>query len=399
MISEQLPDEGSPAPGYKRRRRSTFGVYGQDDHDEYIQKLAKQYEPSFDYFWLALVAGILFAIGNLTNSPGILVLAGLFCANFYPALGMGFALSIKSKKFFGTSLGAVLVSILFTIICGLIGSWISHLIIPDKPFYSLPTSNQTPWDLLLLLVVSICFAEFYSLKQNQLARIGLIGIGYVIFSIANMLGISIYLLNWDSFFFHGLWLITTLMITIAAVIFFIQALKITKQESYILVIAILLCVFSIFIIFGNGTGIQNHLNNSPSVEVISSRTPVKTEAIVIHTGSTTFPKATATLQPASTMTLTTVPSKTPESVLMIVYAEGQRGARLRKTAGLDGIVLDVLVNGMTVTYLNEDEVKDEFRWLKIVTNDGKIGWMVDSALSSELIATVVPVSPTVTITN
>ncbi len=400
MISEQLPDEGSPLPGYKRRRRPTFGVFWQDDRGEFIEKLAKQYEPSFDYFWLAFVAGILFSIGNLTNSPGILILAGLFCANLYPALGMGFALSIKSIKDFGTNLGAVLVGILFTLICGWIGSWISHLIIPDKPVYSFPTTNQTPWDLLFLLVVSICFAEFYSIKQNQLARIGLIGIGYVIFGQANLLGISIYLSNWDSFFFHGLWLITTFMITIAFVIYIIQALKIIKQDSNILVIAILFTVFSISIILVNGAGIRNHLNISPSMEVIPSRTMISTDAIVIRTTTTSpFPKATATLRPTSTMILATIPSKTPEPILMIVRAEGQRGARLRKTAGLDGIVLDVLVNGMTVTYLNEYEVNDEFRWLKIVTNDGKIGWMVNSALSSELIATVVPVSPTVTITN
>ena len=100
--------------------------------------------------------------------------------------------------------------------------------------------------------------------------------------------------------------------------------------------------------------------------------------------STPLPSATSTrtIAPTKTSTSTAIVTPGPTPVMLLVDATGQTGARLRERPGFASKLITIIDNGLTVKLLPGIEFKDKVYWAQVETNDGTIGWMVYSTLST-----------------
>ena len=140
--SERLPaDDDKSIPPARRRRRKRMILPGStSEKTAFLEELAHQTTPSFDFYLFSIVAGLILGIAILVDSQAFFVLAALACPYMAPVIGLSLASVFGSSRFFFRTLGGAITSsgIIFFIgaLTGLVTRFWPHATFDQAPLHA-----------------------------------------------------------------------------------------------------------------------------------------------------------------------------------------------------------------------------------------------------------------------
>jgi len=103
--TEQIPDDPERLPPARRRRaRRLLAPLNSDERAAFLDNFAHRTAPSVDFFIFSLLAGLVFAIGLMINSPAVLVLGAVLAPLMAPVVGISLGTVLGSGRYFLRSL-------------------------------------------------------------------------------------------------------------------------------------------------------------------------------------------------------------------------------------------------------------------------------------------------------
>jgi uncharacterized membrane protein len=397
FTSEPFLEPEPPTPAHHRRRRRFFPSLTDANRSEMVENLAKRVSPNFDFFLFAILSGAITAIAFLFDSYSLLILAALLAPIMAPTIGLSLAGAIGSVRFFFLSLAGVIVACLLVTIIGALAGVASRIWIDVSAVQKVNFSTVS-WDVLIILLLGVLLTSLSMVKSEQKPVLPSAAIAYVIFSTAGGIGFNIGKGNFpvalDDCVTLGIYLMVSTLV--GAIIFLIFGFRSRKIQDYGLLLIVL--VLASLLIYQQNTFTRNNFLQALAIKptpkdsggVIPgnpSKTPVGDNGVITNTPSPSLspqPSATSTrtLAPTKTSTPTAIVTPGPTPVMLLVDATGQTGARLRERPGFASKLIKIIENGLTVKLLPGIEFKDKVYWAQVETNDGTIGWMVYSTLST-----------------
>ncbi|MBK7449966.1 MAG: DUF389 domain-containing protein [Anaerolineales bacterium] len=128
-----LPPLEPPAEPPVRRRRATRRSHIPTDAEgqaELIASLARRAYPSIELFVFSLVCGAILGLGYLLDSQAVLLLGILVAPLMIPWVGFLLAILTGSLRFMFETIMALLISILFVLLGGLLTGFAARLFMP-----------------------------------------------------------------------------------------------------------------------------------------------------------------------------------------------------------------------------------------------------------------------------
>src|SRR3970282_1308144 len=108
--SKATPDDPDRLPPARRRRaHRLLAPVEVDERAAFLATVAHRASPSFDFFLFSLLAGAIFGVGLIFDSPALLVLGAIFSPLMAPAVGLALGTVIGSVRFFFRSLVGLLI--------------------------------------------------------------------------------------------------------------------------------------------------------------------------------------------------------------------------------------------------------------------------------------------------
>ncbi|MBN1147141.1 MAG: DUF389 domain-containing protein [Anaerolineales bacterium] len=375
------PDDLPPA-----RRRRAYRLLAPLDLDEqaaFVDQVAHRASPSYDFFLLSLVSGVVLSLGLWLEQPALLVLGSILGPMMAPIVGLALGAVLGSVRFFlrslvGLAIGCLLVFAVNWAVSAALRNWMAH----DLPQAHIHA--QLSWsDFLVLAVGAILTAAATAHAEKgkgklppALPSVALVYELYLPLAVAGFgLGSALPHLWPDGlvvFAVHLAWSALLGAITLAAMGFRPMTLF-----GYTLGAAVfLLGVILIIGLSGAGAVVGAHLGLptlTPTLTPTPTQTPTRTPTPVPPTPTYT---PTATLTPSLTPTFTLTPTATP--VLATVRTDLPEGARLRLEPG--GETIGFLANNTLLILLPETVEKDGVAWAHVIAPDGLHGWIVQSLI-------------------
>lgn len=373
----------------RRRRRKLLIPSGKNERTLYIGEIARRLVPDVEFFGLTILAGIIFTLAILLNSPAFFVLGALIVPFMVPAVGLGFSAAIGSLGFFLRSLGSLLLACLFVFLSGLLGGWISRLFIDLPLTHSVHFTTFSVTDFILL-TIGVFLAIYLTIKNpRQRPLLASVPLAYEIYAPVAVAGFGL-TSGAGSFFPDGL---KVAGVNIAWVIlvgtFILAVLKLRPFTffGYLLTAAVLgAAVYTLVITSALGSALQKQVEPFRTIEptpiITMTQKPTKTPRIIVNSPTplilTETPTPTNTLIPTNTPTLTVTPKPTP--VWAVVFSAQDVGVIIRKSPGFSSQQLISLLNGQPVQVLPEVEVADGVYWMHVLLEDGRDGWIARNLL-------------------
>jgi hypothetical protein len=389
FTSEQLPDDPENLPPARRRRaRRLLAPLDADEQAAFLDELAYRVSPSFDFFFFALLAGIILGVGLLFDAPAFLLLGALISPLMAPAVGVALGTVTGSISFFVRSLIGLLIASVLVILagfgCGVFASLINQSLLP------LTTSQaalhaQLSWSNFLVLALGSAWLAAEMVKNDQRAVVPSIALAYELFLPLVVAGFGFgakipYL--WPDglvvFCIHLAW-----SALLGAAMLAVLGYRPLTIFGYTL--SGVMTILGIILLIGIGGTWAAFGGKMALPTPIPSATPTLTPTIPpTSTPVPPTPTFTATVPPTLTPTLTETPTTTPTPRLAVIAATGSEGVVLRSEPG--GAVLASYLNGTQVQLLPEVEVIAGITWIHVQTPDKRSGWILESLL-------VTPTSP------
>ena len=401
--SDSIPEDNEAISPARRRRDRRLPVpaagASQDERLAYLDELAERAIPSIDYYLFAFLAGLVMGAGILLGSPAMLVLGAVLAPLTGPFLGLGLATIAGSGRFFWQSLGALLVGGIFAFGGGCVAGLASLLITRAQPAAGVLQATAGILSINLPTVAALTIAVIVTtvafVRSSGKAVLTGSVITYLVFLPLTFGGLGLATGEITRFL--------PIVVTVAA------ALAWT-----ILIMALTLGImgFRPYTVFGFILGGLIILLSLAVLAVIglwsaAYRPAVEPPAILpaANTSSTSTPTATLSLSPtpshsptpriSATPTNTLIPSLTPSQtvtpaptpVWAIINAASFNGAYIRSEPKFGSKILISLLNGTLVQVLPDTSTDGGTLWVKIRTNDGLEGWIVQGLLVT---ATPVP---------
>jgi hypothetical protein len=98
--SDNIPDDPDLLPPARRRRaRRLLAPLEVDERTIVLDQVRRRTSPSFDFFLFSVIAGIIFSLGLMLDSPVVLVLGAIFAPLMAPVIGLSLATVVGSYKF------------------------------------------------------------------------------------------------------------------------------------------------------------------------------------------------------------------------------------------------------------------------------------------------------------
>lgn len=386
--TENIPDDPDLMPPARRRRaRRLLAPLDADERSVMLDQVRRKTSPSFDFFLFSVVAGIIFCIGIMLDSPVVLLLAAVLTPLMAPLIGISLATVVGSYRFFGLSLVGLLIGCWMVFVVGIGGGILGRVWMPAS-------LTQAHWNAALsadnLIVLSIG-AIFTAATMVHPARspgvpsvalaytlyLPLVVAGYglgsgvphlfpdglVVFAIhlawGALLGsITLAILGFRPMTFMGY--------TLGGVVTLLGAAAMVGVGAYSLTLGW----------FAPPLAVPTY---TPTVT--STSTPVPPTAT--RTVTPVPPTLTPTITRTPTQTLTPTQTYTPSPVPVYARIGPEQGATLRDGPGYDSQpIYPGVIQGTLVQLLGEAQlVKNEW-WVKVlVIEDGRVGWMLQSLLS------------------
>ena len=390
-----LPQDPTPGMGKSRidqtrrqRRQKLLIPKGKSERALYLNEIAKRLVPGVEFFALSLVAGLVFSLGILLDSPAILILGALLAPFMSPVIGLGFSTVIGSTSFFLRSMVALLVGSALVFGSGALAGWIAKLFL-DLPLTQAQRFTSFTIPDFLLLTVGAVLAIYLTIRMpKQRSLVASVPLAYEIYLPVAVAGFGLAAGNTELFpqalkvaGVNIAWVILVGTIALA-----VMKLRPSTGFGYLLTAAIIVAsMYGLIVSSALGSAVRQQVE--PFI-TLTPQKPKKTNALppteteVVATKELTpvpsdTPQPTNTLAPSRTPTLTITPK--PAAIWAKVYSSDS-GALVRKTPGFDGEYLASVDNESLVQVLPEEEKVDGVYWAHVLLDDGRDGWMVRNLL-------------------
>lgn len=394
--TEQHPDDPEALPPARSRRaRRLLAPVDIDERAAFLDRLAHQASPSFDFFLFSLIAGLVISLGFLLDKPALLVLGAVLAPIMAPAIGIALGTVIGAASVFTRSLVGLLIGCLLVFAAG----WLVGEIARSRPAPELIQVYQQAklsWANFLVLaagavLTTIGMVNTEAASQRRLqAAAPSVALAYGLYlplvSAGLGLGLRISGLWPDSlvvFMIHLAW--SSLLSVITLVVMGFRPLTLF---GYTLGGAVaLLSVILLIGISSLGAALNAQIGfptPTPSLTPTRTATPTLTPTPIPPTAT-----LTPTLTPTVTLTPTQTPTPTATPIIAIVdLDDASEGARIRDEPG--GETIGYLTNGTLIILLPETREVEGVLWVQIIDPAGVNGWIVQSLVKT-VTATPTPI--------
>jgi len=393
-MSVRPPD---PAPGMgksridqtrRQRRQKLLIPQGKSERALYLNEIAKRLVPGVEFFAFSLVAGLIFSLGILLDSPATLILGALLAPFMAPVIGLGFSTVIGSTSFFLRSMVALLVGAVLVFGSGALAGWISKIFL-DLPLTQAQRFTSFTIPDFLLLTIGAVLAIYLTMRMpKQRSLIASAPLAYEIYLPITIAGFGLAAGNAELFpqalkiaGVNIAWVILVGTITLA-----FMKLRPSTAFGYLLTAAIIgAALYGLIVSSALGSAVRQQVEPFVTLtpqkpKKTNASPPTKTEAVATKEFTpvpSDTPQPTNTLAPSRTPTLTITPK--PAAVWAKV-SSSDSGALVRKAPGFDGEYLASVDNESLVQVLPEEEKVDGVYWTHVLLEDGRDGWMVRNLL-------------------
>lgn len=392
--TENIPDDPDLMPPARRRRaRRLLAPLEADERAIVIDQVRRRTSPSFDFFLFSVIAGIVFGIGLMLDSPVILVLGAVVAPLMAPVIGLSLATVVGSFKFFGRSLAALAIGSVMVFVVGAGTGLLARVWVPaslNLAFYNAALSA----DNLIVLTIGAVFTAATMAHDERSPAAPSVALAYTLFlplvSAGFGLGSSVTHLFPDGlvvFAIHLAWAALLGAVTLA-----ILGFRPMTVLGYTLGGVVVL--FGLAMIFGIGAysttlGWFGDPLAVPTYTPTATQTRTPVPPTSTHTSTPVPPTLTPTLTltPTRTPTLTITPTATPVPVYARIGPAD--GATIRAGPGFDSDpIYPPVMQGMLVQLLQDATDQAGNTWIYVrVVQDGREGWILERLL---LIATPEP---------
>lgn len=391
---EPFSNPDAPNRSHYRRRKKLVPPMDDTSRSELLETLAKRVSPNFDFFLFALLSGVVIGLAFLFNSYALLIAAALLAPIMMPFVGISLATAIGGSRFFFLSLAGSLVGCILVFITGALAGTAS-LALPMKVSRTV-NFTVVSWDVLLVIILGVILIVLSIMKGEQKPVLPSAAIAYVLFSTAGGAGFEIGQGHFQAAVDGGLTFGFYMMLVVVtgAVIFLFYGFRSQTISGYSYFL-VLIALIGIFIIQFKPFNPEKFLSGLESLsqtatpagkpQAIESSTPTISLSNLTQTPlPTNTPSQTPTSTPIPSQTLTpsNTPTIQPTGDWVKVDVDGQTGARIREKPGFGSKLILIIENGSMVKLLPGVEFKDNVYWAHVETNDGTIGWMVHTTLST-----------------
>ncbi len=132
---EQTPDNPDDLPPARRRRaRRLLAPLDADERADFMAHVAHRASPSFDFYALSLVSGIVLTLGLYLDSPAVLILGAALAPLMAPVIGVALGTVVGSGQLFLRSLAGLVIGCALAFLASY---WVGH-------FYTAETMRRSP---------------------------------------------------------------------------------------------------------------------------------------------------------------------------------------------------------------------------------------------------------------
>jgi hypothetical protein len=376
------PEEETPSPARRRRaRRSVIAPLTPDEKTDYIQAVIRKASPNFDFFLFSLLAGVIISIGFIIDSPYVILLGALLAPIMSPLVGTSLGIILGSTKYFGRSLGGLMVGSVLVLLVGALAGFASRLWEPAE-LVQVSGFAQINWAAFLVIGFGAVVTSATLVTEKRNPAIPSVAIAYGLFIplAAGGFGLGSGIPHlWPDglvvFIIHLAWAALVGAVTLAVMGFRPLTLFGYTIGGVVLLGAIILLIafFGFSAVIGGRVALPTD-TPTPVPTATPTRPPTKTPVP---------PTATYTRTPTPSRTPTRTPtiSPTPTLVQAKVRVDSQFGGGILRDEP-DGIVLAYLRIGALVELLGDSQEDANGRtWLHVYDlESGQDGWILQSIL-------------------
>ncbi|MFU8770981.1 MAG: DUF389 domain-containing protein [Anaerolineales bacterium] len=387
--SHAVPDDPNQLPPARRRRaRRLLVPLDVDERADFTDEVAHRASASFDFFLFSLLAGLVFGVGLLLDSPALLLLGALLAPIMAPAVGISLGTVLGSMRFFGRSLIALAIGSALVFLAGIAAGYATQFFYPEQLNQAQLHSQLSPFNFLVLAIGSIftCFKLARSPNRPILASVAL---AYGLYVPLTAAGIGL-IADIPFLFPDGLVVFTIYLawsVFLGALTLAILGFRPLTLFGYSLGGVVTLTSVILLIGFG-GAGVAIGGNVALPTPVPATPTNTFTPSptyTLTHTPipptDTATPTLTSTPTPTATLTLT----PTPTPVFAVVEAGAGGGAYLREGPGIQTTIIGVVSNGTIVQVLTDQPViEGSTSWHQVLTPDDRQGWVMEMLMQFNL---------------
>jgi hypothetical protein len=392
--SDNIPDDPDMLPPARRRRaRRLLAPLEVDERAIVLDQVRRRTSPSFDFFLFSVIAGIIFSVGIMLDSPVILVLGAIFAPLMAPVIGLSLATVVGSYKFFTRSLVALAIGSIMVFIVGVGAGYLGQIWVPTSLNQAYASAGLSVINFIVLTVGAVFTAATMAHHERSPAAPS-VALAYTLYLplIAGGFGLGsgvphLFPDGLVVFAIHLAWAVLLGAITLA-----ILGFRPMTILGYTL--GGVVTLIGLATLLGVGA-YSTTLGWYGAPLAVPTYTPTATNTLtpVPPTATKTATPIPPTLTPTVTLTPTRTPTltQTPTATTVPVYARigPEQGALIREGIGFDtSIVYPPVMQGTLVQLLGDAVDKDRYTWVHVrVIEDGREGWMLESLL---LIATPEP---------
>lgn len=374
------PEDLSPARR-RRARRRMVALLTPDERASYVDEIAQRAAPTFDFLAFSLIAGVVFGVAYLVDSPHLLLLAALLAPRMAPAVGISLGTVLGSTPYFLRSLGGLLVASFLVLVSGAVLGLLARIWAP-LDLLQVYLHSQLVWPPFILLTVGAGLFAATLVHENWQAQIASVAISYALFAPLSAtgfgLGSGLPHLWPDGLVVFAIHLAAATLvgaITLAAMGF-----RPLTLFGYSLSGAIALAMILLTLGFGGASAVVGGQIALPT----ATFTPTATRTLTPTASATPAPPtptATPSITPTASLTptITNTPTATPVQARVVV-GDGFNGAVLRDAP--NGRNIGSLFNGSVVEILGPTQLDESSRtWLLVLNLETDTqGWLLQSLL-------------------
>ncbi len=384
-----LPEDENRLPPARRRRvRRAIFPAGGDERAAFLEQLAHQVTPGYEFFVFTFLAGVVLGVAIWLDSPALYLLAALVAPFLGPALGLSLAVVVGSGRFFLKALGGLLIACLLIFGLSALAGGIAKAILPGSSLLLPVNFSLFSIPNFLVLAIGVGLANYMLVRSpRQKPLVASVAVAYELLLPLGVSGFSL------SYGLPGAWVDGLIVFVVhlawsalvGSIVLFAMGLKPANLFGYTLGSSfILISLIAVVLITGLMTTQPVVVATIPT----STLTPTLTSTMPSQPAFTPSPSPsplpptftpTTTIQPTFTPTVTVTPQPTP--VWARVNAPMSDGAIVREQPG--GKALTSLLNGSLVQVISEP-VRGEGStiWVQVRTESGLVGWMVQALLAT-----------------
>lgn len=372
----------------RRRIHRTAGPRTDDEHNTWLDTLTRQLTPSFDFFLASLLSGLVLAIALLLYSDALLVLGVLFTPFLGPVIGIAFGSTNGTARLLFKSILSLAAAGLFIFGFGaLAGALMPMLPLTPRPVFTNWTTYE--WPNFVVLAVGVGLSVYMLVRSpRQRPLVANIAIAYGLFPPLTAAGFNLVVFH-DSAWIAGITVAgvhLAFAVLVGIVMLILLGYPPRNLGGFLLTGLLIGILVAAFMTSGGVTGPEKvpsptalpvvmPSNSSPTVTITMTVTP---EPSLTQSPTSTF-TPTITFEPTGTSTETITPQPTP--VWARVTAPTGGGALLRDEP--DGKIISSILNGGMVQVISDPvRGKTTTIWVQVRTEDGLIGWIVQSLLAT-----------------